>query len=60
MQIKINYEAQLPIKQILKDEIEKKLNLKKEHNKIFFLNKIMNFNKIMKISLAVSQHFFKF
>jgi hypothetical protein len=34
-------------------EIEKKINLKKTQ-KITFQNKIMNLNKIMKISLAIS------
>jgi hypothetical protein len=56
--IKINYEVQLLINSLLNDKIKKKIiNLKKEHNKITFPNKIMNLIKIAKISFNLARPF---
>jgi hypothetical protein len=57
--IKLNYETQLLTNLFLSCEIRKKYNLKNQNNKITFLNKTMNLNKIIKISLSVSQYIFK-
>jgi len=38
-------------------KLKKKINLKKEHNKITFPNKIMNLIKIAKISFNLARPF---